>query len=210
MKIYKIVLYFVTILLSTCYKLEIKLLKLNLLLLRRIKRKLRAIYEYYDTNLEPADTMYNFRPFELVRVKYPKKASTKTAGTTSPAAPTAFFYPKARSGHRIVCTNTSLFSFGGFNPQRSREEDEEHINCLFPELLEFNLASKKWTLILGSKNEFYENTLPRELASNAMTLLGDMLMVENCLAKFQNTNSLCGFFTGLWRHWVSVWDQLFE
>jgi hypothetical protein len=181
MKIYKIVLYFVTILLSTCYKLEIYLLKLNLLLLRRIKRKLRAIYEYYDTDWEPAEgTMFNFRPFELVRVKYPKKASTKTTGTSSPAASSSFFYPKARSGHRIVCTNTSLYCFGGFNPQRSRsEDDEEHLNCLFPELLEFNLASKKWTLILGSKNEFYENTLPRELASNAMTLLGDTLMVRD-------------------------------
>jgi hypothetical protein len=170
---------FILIVIKLVLLLKLLNLKFDLKILRKFKKKLCEIYDYCetDTEIEEDPTMtYNFRPFELCKVKYTKKAMIDPANPTTSST----IYPKARSGHRTVCTNTSLYCFGGFNPTRSgrNADEEENLNCLFSELWRFDLISKKWSLVLGSKNEFYENTIPRELASNAMTMLGNTLMVS--------------------------------
>lgn len=45
---------------------------------------------------------YKFKPFEFTVLKNNHNPSQ---------------LPLARSGHRVVCNNAYLFSYGGFNPQ---------------------------------------------------------------------------------------------
>lgn len=52
-----------------------------------------------------SNTMYEFRPFELQKCDY--KSYTKGYGRG------INFLPKARSGHRIVASETDIFCFGG-------------------------------------------------------------------------------------------------
>nr|CAD7267602.1 unnamed protein product [Timema shepardi]CAD7418290.1 unnamed protein product [Timema poppensis] len=86
--------------------------------------------------------------------------------------------PKPRSGHRIVCNAHSLYSFGGYNPfipddDPSIRNDSEWLETkpLFKELWSFNFATRTWKSI-QCKGE-----VPRELASNAVLLEGNTLMV---------------------------------
>ncbi|XP_031841008.1 scruin like at the midline [Nomia melanderi] len=86
--------------------------------------------------------------------------------------------PKARSGHRIVCDEKYLYSFGGFNPCISdsdpdMQNDQVWISSkpLFKEVWKFNLISQQWTRLPGQEN------MPKELASNAVILTGNFLIV---------------------------------
>ncbi|XP_018320085.1 kelch domain-containing protein 10 homolog isoform X2 [Agrilus planipennis] len=86
--------------------------------------------------------------------------------------------PLPRSGHRIVSDSANLYSFGGYNPlilneEGSRDEDDFAVNSypLFQELWKFNFASKNW------KRYNSRQTLPQELASNAVIREGNFLMV---------------------------------
>lgn len=86
--------------------------------------------------------------------------------------------PLPRSGHRIVCDSKSLYSFGGYNPAlntnaeiESRNLDTIYTYPLFQELWKYNFASKKWQKCCK------QETLPKELASNAVIRLGNFLMV---------------------------------
>lgn len=103
--------------------------------------------------------LFVFRPF-CFQVCYPKNDSP---------------CPKARSGHRIVCDQKSMFSFGGYNPFLSDTDLiddqvwQEH-KPLFKELWKFNFASKEWTRLE------IEN-MPKELASNAILLKGSTLII---------------------------------
>lgn len=107
--------------------------------------------------------LYVFKVYEYEKVKPVKRRKT----------------PLPRSGHRIVCDTKNLYSFGGYNPlttgneQDARDEDEFNINSypLFQELWKFNFASKKWNRYNGRQ------TLPQELASNAVIREGNYLMV---------------------------------
>lgn len=75
--------------------------------------------------------------------------------------------PKARSGHRIASFNGRIYSFGGYNPKVS-EDDEEMLedpfwqeSCpLFKELWEFNLSTRAWNKIELGGN------IPDQLASH--------------------------------------------
>lgn len=86
--------------------------------------------------------------------------------------------PVARSGHRIVCDGSNFYSFGGYNPvsnSYSGDEDDEISQAFFPlfrELWRFNFATLKWSLYK------IRNNLPVELASNAVILLGNQLLVR--------------------------------
>lgn len=98
--------------------------------------------------------------------------------------------PKARSGHRIACDDRNLYSYGGFNPcvpdtDPDMRDDETWVSSkpLFKELWRFNLACERWKRLPGQEN------MPNELASNAVILRGNALMVfggtgvpfgENC------------------------------
>lgn len=104
--------------------------------------------------------VFRFRPFELKRVKY--KCSTKTGRTR----------PYARSGHRIVCSDSAIYCFGGFNPNMAVVNEDDEASCLFQELWRYDIVRKEWTLVMGPNHD-----LPQELASNAMILQGDTLIV---------------------------------
>ncbi|KAK9731602.1 hypothetical protein QE152_g13549 [Popillia japonica] len=85
--------------------------------------------------------------------------------------------PLPRSGHRIVCDTKNLYSFGGYNPSvlndehRNHDELSVHAFPLFQELWKFNFASKKWVRFSSRES------LPQELASNAVIRHGNILMV---------------------------------
>lgn len=86
--------------------------------------------------------------------------------------------PYPRSGHRIGADSSNLYLFGGYNPWVRNDElyqisDEEGdlTSPLFQELWKFNFASKEWIKYPNS------HTLPNELASSALVLHGNILMV---------------------------------
>lgn len=89
--------------------------------------------------------------------------------------------PYARSGHRIGADSANLYSFGGYNPVLHPGEDEQNNRGadnlwvesypLFRELWKFNYASKKWSKFKNC------SSMPLELASNAMVLHQNILMV---------------------------------
>ncbi|EZA56905.1 hypothetical protein DMN91_001318 [Ooceraea biroi] len=86
--------------------------------------------------------------------------------------------PKARSGHRVACDHRHLYSYGGFNPCVSdtdpdMRDDQTWVASkpLFKELWRYNLVSEQWKRLPG------QDSMPNELASNAMVLCGNMLMV---------------------------------
>lgn len=105
--------------------------------------------------------MYRFQPLVIIRHK--KKGLE---------------CPKARSGHRIACDHRYLYSYGGFNPCVSDTDpdmrnDQTWVTSkpLFKELWRYNLVSEQWKRLPG------QESIPNELASNAMILCGGTLMV---------------------------------
>lgn len=104
---------------------------------------------------------YQFKPFVL-KQHYPNTPEELN--------------PKGRSGHRIVSDDTFLYSFGGFNP--NLEDDDRNNDTgldmkLFKELWRFNYATGEWRKMVE-----YGETMPKELASNALLLNGNMLIVH--------------------------------
>lgn len=80
--------------------------------------------------------------------------------------------PYPRSGHRIGADSSNLYSFGGYNPwMRNDLDDDDDYYPLFQELWKFNFASKKWIKFPNG------HSLPSELASSALVLHGNLLMV---------------------------------
>ena len=101
--------------------------------------------------------------------------------------------PKGRSGHRIVCDETNLYSYGGFNPSVADDllmQDDPVWNRskpLFEELWKFNFVTEQWHRIptcgVG---------MPSEVASSAVVRVGHVLVIyggtgvpfgENCSNK---------------------------
>ncbi|XP_053677109.1 kelch domain-containing protein 10 homolog [Anopheles nili] len=125
---------------------------------------------YRSEAMAKRKAIYSFRPFEVSDVDY--RSAATNIGTIGAGRQ----YPKARSGHRIVCSDATIYCFGGFNPNnslvRDGNNDEREELCLFQELWKYDMVRKEWTLLLDSNND-----LPIELASNAMLLYGDMIMV---------------------------------
>ncbi|XP_034950263.1 kelch domain-containing protein 10 homolog [Chelonus insularis] len=110
--------------------------------------------------------MYKFKPF--VFVKHDSESSSIDKQT-----------PRARSGHRIVCDERYLYSYGGYNPwvpddDRVLVDDKiwQESRPLFKELWRFNLTTEKWTLLPGREN------LPNELASTAVILRSGKLLIH--------------------------------
>lgn len=111
--------------------------------------------------------MYTFRPYELVKVNYKcyKGLFDKGMGINS--------YPRPRSGHRIVCTDSDIYCFGGFNPNIEGARGARRTLHLFQELWKFDLFTKKWNIVYSPSIE----GMPEELASNAVILKNNMLIV---------------------------------
>ncbi|XP_041977708.1 kelch domain-containing protein 10 homolog [Aricia agestis] len=103
---------------------------------------------------------YIFEPFKVIKVK--------SRGTS---------LPRARSGHRIVCDDTNIYCFGGYNPslplnrRNMSNPTWTPDRPLFKELWSYCIASRKW-----KEHKVIEN-MPDELASNAMCMSGRNLMI---------------------------------
>lgn len=90
--------------------------------------------------------------------------------------------PKPRSGHRIVCDERCMYSFGGYNPSLSDADQADLVSAnnigpywsdsmpLFKELWRYNISTRTW------KRMDVEG-MPDCLASNAALLSGHILMV---------------------------------
>lgn len=110
---------------------------------------------------------YSFKPYKFVKCQ-PVTPKHNSNGQQIPIP---------RSGHRIVCDNVNLYSYGGFNPNvpyydrvMGNDEDWNNYKPLFREVWKFNLASRIWTKLSCAQ-------IPNVLASNAVTLAGNVLMV---------------------------------
>ncbi|CAH2086248.1 unnamed protein product [Euphydryas editha] len=110
--------------------------------------------------MSSANKDYIFEPFKVTEVK--------CRGFTS---------PRPRSGHRIACDDVNVYCFGGYNPYLPLNTIQKNNPTwtpampLFKELWSFSIATKKWTQHKVTKN------MPDELASNAMCLNGNCLMI---------------------------------
>lgn len=111
---------------------------------------------------------YEFKPFKYEKI-------TPSPGTKLPIP---------RSGHRIGADAANFYSFGGYNPEVTSDpeygndqEDDYYVQSypLFRELWKFNYASKRWTKFCN------RDSLPMELASNALVLHRNILMVYLCV-----------------------------
>lgn len=112
-----------------------------------------------------SEKLYVFRPYEF------RVCVDDCEGSNGP-------FPKPRSGHRIVCDASNLYSFGGYNPYISDTDEElkddpawQDCKPLFQELWRFNFATCKWKKLPCS------SSMPKELASNAVILDGNILLV---------------------------------
>ncbi|XP_055686745.1 kelch domain-containing protein 10 homolog [Lutzomyia longipalpis] len=99
--------------------------------------------------------MYSFRPYQINRIQYAFGVA-----------------PKPRSGHRIVCTERSIYCFGGFNPNIPSNTGVIRDVSLFQELWRYDTLSREWELIFGPGEE-----MPEELASHAMLMLGNSILI---------------------------------
>ncbi|XP_075166906.1 scruin like at the midline isoform X2 [Haematobia irritans] len=102
---------------------------------------------------------YSFKPLRLMRCQY---KSRHEAGE----------FPIARSGHRIIASESHLYSLGGYNPNRTPNSSQQDACMLFQELWAFNFATSRWKLLLDAEN----SEMPRELASNALVIYNNVLI----------------------------------
>lgn len=135
--------------------------------LRHLREVVDVIVEdmsgYTSSTTPEARDGYRFRPFEVKRIKHRSNNSTGHEKIR----------PHARSGHRVACSDSALYCFGGFNPNMaSVNRDDDDASSLFQELWKYDLMKNEWTLIMDPSND-----LPQELASNAMILHGDTLIL---------------------------------
>lgn len=124
----------------------------------------------WSENVERRPTFF-FKPYSFTKcnINIPmNKLSNSNRGQLK---------PKPRSGHRIVCDDINLYSYGGYNPKISDndpamqgDEDWEVYKPLFREFWKFNFASGVWCKLDCA-------CIPSVLASNAVTLAGKVLMV---------------------------------
>lgn len=101
--------------------------------------------------------MYTFKPYKMVPLKYDKNLK----------------YPAARSGHRIICTESNIYLLGGFNPEMASIA-RPAAACLFTEFWKYNIATRKWELLVDRKTK----NMPRELASNAIVMYRNAVIVS--------------------------------
>ena len=128
---------------------------------------------------------YAFKPFQYEEIKPNSKSKV----------------PYPRSGHRIGADAASLYSFGGYNPLIDDSDNDEvwvHSYPLFQELWRFNFAKREWTRYPNS------HSLPLELASNALILHKNVLMVCDLTRILGCSNVIVGVRGDR----ISVWFSL--
>ncbi|KAL1110152.1 hypothetical protein AAG570_008229 [Ranatra chinensis] len=109
----------------------------------------------------PRGIHYKFKPFKF-------ELCNPTQGLTKPTA---------RSGHRVVCTESDLYTYGGYNPSVNENDpdimddpDWFQSRPLFKEVWRYNMAARWWAKVPVSN-------IPTVLASNAVVLSGSVLLV---------------------------------
>lgn len=146
--------------------------------------------------------MYKFRPFEITKVDYKCYSGHFDKGINS--------YPKPRSGHRIVCNDSDIYCFGGFNPDIVMDRRRRTATpLLFQELWKFDTFTKKWLLLFGPRDS---DEMPQELASNALLMKEDMIVVSlKILIQFRKFNHFGLFFVQIVIRWnrISLWTCMF-
>lgn len=118
------------------------------------KKKSDIIMDEEIETLENNTKMFEFRPYQLIQIGCNRDKN-------------GIMFPTPRSGHRIVCNEGNLYSFGGFNPDYQRQGRP----FLFAELWKFNKYREHWSLVLNKD-------MPKQLASNAVILEGEIMMVN--------------------------------
>ncbi|XP_019870567.1 kelch domain-containing protein 10 homolog isoform X2 [Aethina tumida] len=134
-------------------------------LLKKLFHLLMVLVKMYGSgsSVDSSDAGYSFRSFKFEEIVPSQKKHV----------------PHPRSGHRIGADSSNFYSFGGYNPTITNSdnldaEDDGFLVWsypLFQELWKFNYASRQWTKFKISE------TLPLELASNALLLHKNYLMV---------------------------------
>uniref|UniRef100_A0A1I8P483 Uncharacterized protein n=1 Tax=Stomoxys calcitrans TaxID=35570 RepID=A0A1I8P483_STOCA len=104
---------------------------------------------------------YSFKPLRLIRCQYKSRHDVGE-------------FPIARSGHRIIASESHLYSLGGYNPKRTPNNTQRDACMLFQELWAYNFATSRWKLLLDAEN----SAMPRELASNALVIYNNVLIVS--------------------------------
>lgn len=107
----------------------------------------------------PNKPIYAFKPQRLMKCNYKKHCAPRD-------------YPFARSGHRVVASDSHLYTLGGYNPSNSNTTIHGS-GMLFQELWRFNLATKRWVLL---HNPSTNRNMPGELASNALIISNNLLI----------------------------------
>ncbi|XP_071082314.1 kelch domain-containing protein 10-like [Haliotis cracherodii] len=108
--------------------------------------------------------------------------------------------PVARSGHRIVVTDSDLYSLGGYNPKYwDVENTEETYFPLFKELWQFNFVSRKWRKLNTTGH------MPLELASHAAVRDNNKLLAYGGTGvpfgeASSNDLHVCGLTSHKWQH----------
>ncbi|XP_059226065.1 kelch domain-containing protein 10 homolog isoform X2 [Stomoxys calcitrans] len=102
---------------------------------------------------------YSFKPLRLIRCQYKSRHDVGE-------------FPIARSGHRIIASESHLYSLGGYNPKRTPNNTQRDACMLFQELWAYNFATSRWKLLLDAEN----SAMPRELASNALVIYNNVLI----------------------------------
>lgn len=124
--------------------------------------------------------VFTFKPFKLeLGVDF---SSSKCYCQLEKCNFNAIHLPKPRSGHRVVCDESFMYSFGGYNPSVSDADQADLVSAndlapfwsestpLFKELWQFNLSTRSW-------RRMDVEEIPDFLASNAALLSGCILMV---------------------------------
>lgn len=121
---------------------------------------IKKFYRFFlHEKLTQMNKPYIFQPLKLIRVPYKYWCVPGD-------------FPSARSGHRVVATDSNLYSLGGYNPNRA---PLRRTACkLYQELWSYNFATKRWALVMHPDN----CNMPLEQASNALTVYNNVLIVS--------------------------------
>ncbi|XP_037946224.1 kelch domain-containing protein 10 homolog [Teleopsis dalmanni] len=120
-------------------------------------RSLQGLAQY---NTSRPKKMYTFQPYRLTK-RYFRNRNAMGG------------YPLARSGHRVIASESNLYSLGGYNPRTANSARRRGRCLLFQELWAYNFAANKWSLVLDARTT---SGMPTELASNALTIYKNVLI----------------------------------
>lgn len=126
--------------------------------IRNFRRMHKMFIKRHQELKKPA---YSFQPLRLIQCHYKNRHDS-------------WSYPIARSGHRIIASESHLYSLGGYNPKRRTNAMRRGACMLFQELWAYNFATNTWKLLHNADN----CEMPRELASNALAIYNNVLIVS--------------------------------